>query len=198
MTRGHRVLGLTAALLGLVAIGAAVAGPVTDQVKGEIDAVLRTLEDPALKSQPAERRQAIRAISNEIFDWPEMARRSLGRHWNAASPAQREEFTRLFTNLVESAYIGKIESYSGEKIDYVGEAVEGDHATVRTRIRTKGGQEVPVDYRLHRQGDRWSIYDVSVEGISLVNNYRAQFDRVLASSPFPELLRRLQRPDAGK
>ena len=193
MTRVHRVLGIAAALLALVAIGTAVAGPVTDQVKSKIDGVVKVLEDPAMKSQTNERRQAIRAISTEIFDWQEMAKRSLGRHWNSATPEQREEYVRLFTNLIEGAYIGKIESYSGEKIDYVAEQVTGENATVRTKIHTKGGTDVPVDYRLIRQGDKWLIYDVSVENISLVNNYRAQFDKVLASASFPELLKRLQK-----
>ena len=197
MTRAHRVSGIAAVLLSLVAIGTAVAGPVTDQVKSKIDGVVKVLEDPAMKSQTTERRQAIRAISTEIFDWQEMAKRSLGRHWNSAPPDQREEYVRLFTNLIEGAYIGKIESYSGEKIDYVAEQVTGDNATVRTKIHTKAGTDIPVDYRLLRQGDKWLIYDVSVENISLVNNYRAQFDKVLASASFPELLKRLQKTSEG-
>ena len=195
MTRPYRVVGIAAVLLGIVTVvgAAAVAGPVTDQVKSKIDGVLKVLEDPAMKSQTAERRQAIRAISSEIFDWQEMAKRSLGRHWNSAPPDQRDEFVKLFTNLIEGAYLGKIESYSGEKIDYVGESVTGENATVRTKIHTKSGTDIPVDYRLLRQSDKWMIYDVSVENVSLVNNYRSQFDKVLVSAPFPELIKRLQK-----
>ena len=194
MTRAYRVVGIAAVLLGTVAaVSAAVAGPVTDQVKSRIDGVLKVLEDPAMKSQTAERRQALRAISNEIFDWQEMAKRSLGRHWNAATPDQRDEFVKLFTNLIEGAYLGKIESYSGEKIEYVGEALTGETATVRTKLHTKSGTDIPIDYRLQQQSSKWMIYDVSVENISLVNNYRSQFDKVLANSPFPELLKRLQK-----
>jgi len=121
-----------------------------------------------------------------------MARRALGRHWAARTPAEQQEFTGLFRDLLERAYLSKIEKYSGEPIAYVGEAVDGDLATVRTKITTKQGQDVPIDYRLTRQGDRWLIYDVLVENVSLISNYRTQFDGIIRTSSYEELLKRLK------
>jgi phospholipid transport system substrate-binding protein len=109
----------------------------------------------------------------------------------------RQEFTRLFTDLIERAYISKIERYSGERITYAGESVDAGLATVRTRFVTKQGTEVPVDYRMHERGDRWLVYDVSVEGVSLVNNYRTQFDKIIQSSSYAELVRRMKAADAA-
>src|SRR6267143_1959470 len=104
----------------------------------------------------------------------------------------RQEFTALFTDLIERAYISKIERYSGERIAYAGEAVDGGLATVRTRFVTKQGTEVPVDYRMQQRGDRWLVYDVSVEGVSLINNYRTQFEKIIQTSSYAELVRKMK------
>src|SRR5204862_3554091 len=119
------------------------------------------LYDPALntESRPFERRAAIRRIANDIFDFSETTRRSLGPHWQARTREEREEITRLFADLLERSYIGKIEMYSGEKIQFLGDTIEGDQAIVRTRLVTKQSGEIPVDYRMHRvAGDRWLTY----------------------------------------
>jgi phospholipid transport system substrate-binding protein len=155
---------------------------------------LRVLEDPALKQdvRGADRRAAIRTIAHEIFDFRELSRRALARHWQARTPAERDEFVQLFADLLERSYIGKVEMYSGgDSIQYMSETVEGDQATVRTRIVTRSGTEIPVDYRLHLVGDRWLVYDVAIEGVSLVANYRAQFNKIIQTSSFKALVDKL-------
>jgi len=139
-----------------------------------------------------ERRTAVRKVANDIFDFQETAKRSLGRHWQDRTPAEREEFTRLFADLLEHAYISKIDRYSGENVNYVGESVEGDQATIRTKILTKQGSQVPVDYRMLRQADHWRVYDVIIEGVSLIANYRTQFNKVIQTSSFDDLVARLR------
>jgi phospholipid transport system substrate-binding protein len=194
MTVG-RMLALVAAVGVLTTGGAAWAGPPTDQLRGRVDRVLRVLEDPALKQEArtGERRAAIRAIALEIFDFRELSQRALARHWQARTPAERDEFSQLFADLLERSYVGKIELYSGgERIQYVAETLEGAHATVRTRIVTKGGTEIPVDYRLHRVGERWLVYDVSIEGVSLVANYRAQFNKIIQTASYRDLVDKLK------
>jgi phospholipid transport system substrate-binding protein len=182
------------ATLTLAAESAVHAGPPTDQLKTTIDRVLATLQDPALR-QPGrtdERRQKIRAIANEVFDWQETGRRALARHWQARSPQEREEFSALFADLLERSYVGKIEAYSGEKILYEKETVEGDQATVRTKLVTKSGTQIPIDYRMQRAGDRWRVFDVLIENVSLVGNYRSQFNRIIQQSGYADLVQRLK------
>jgi phospholipid transport system substrate-binding protein len=191
------VHGLVAVLLTgfmLAASGPAWAGPPTEQLRTQMDRVIKVLEDPELKrdGRQIERRAAIRRIANEIFDFNETARRSLGQHWNARTPAEREEFVKLYADLLERSYIGKIELYSGERIQFVGDTIERDQATVRTRLGTKAGTEIPVDYRMHRvAGDRWLTYDVAIEGVSMVANYRAQFNKIIQASGYSSLVSKL-------
>jgi phospholipid transport system substrate-binding protein len=185
------------ALTGLLILSTAQGGwaaTAQEQLKGAIDRVVTTLESPALKGdgKVAERRSAVRKIANEIFDFGEIARRSLGRYWQPLSEPQRSEFVGLFGDLLERSYISKIELYGGEKIIYNGERVDGDLATVSTKIITKNGTEVPVDYRLFRRGDRWMIYDVNIEGISLVSNYRTQFNKIIQTSGYNTLVDRMK------
>jgi phospholipid transport system substrate-binding protein len=191
MCRSRLILGATLVIAALAA-PAAWAGPPTDQLKTNIDKIVKVLEDPELKAKPADRRVAVRRIVNEFFDFNEMTRRALARHWQARTPAEREEFVQLFGDLLERSYISRIELYGGEKIAYAGDTVEGDLATVRTKILTKQGSEVPVEYRTHRRGDRWLVYDVIVEGVSLVSNYRTQFNKIIQTSSYRELVRKLK------
>jgi len=183
----------------------AVAGAPTDQLRGSIDAVLKVLADPELKKdgKVLDRRQAIRAIANEIFDFGEISRRSLAAHWQPRTPAERQEFVALFGDLLETAYISKLEGYSGEKIVYAGEALDGDLAVVRTRIVTRQATEIPVDYRMFQRGDRWRAYDVNIEGVSLVSNYRAQFNTIITRAGYSDLVAKLrvkrdERPGASE
>ena len=185
------------ALAGLLILSIAQGGwaaTAQEQLKGAIDRVVTTLESPALKGdgKAAERRSAVRKIANEIFDFGEIARRSLGRYWQPLSEAQRSEFVGLFADLLERSYMSKIELYGGEKIIYNGERVDGDLATVSTKIITKNGTEVPVDYRLFRRGENWMVYDVNIEGISLVSNYRTQFNKIIQTSGYNALVDRMK------
>ena len=178
-----------ALVLVLAAAAPAWAGP-TDQLRQYTDQVLRVLDDPALRG--ADRRAAVRRIAVEIFDVAETAKRALARHWQARTPAERDEFVQLFADLLERAYISRIDQYGGERIRYVGEAVDGDLATVRARILTKKATEVPVESRMVRRADRWLVYDVLIENVSLIANYRAQFNRIIRTSSYEELVRRLK------
>jgi len=182
-----------AGLLCLVSVQAW-AGGATDQIKVSIEQVIRVVQDPKLKqeSMAGERRAAIRKEAEALFDFAETGKRALGRHWESLNDGEQREFVSLFTDLLERAYITRIEQYSGEQIVYAGDSVEGETATVRTKFVTKQGTTIPVDYRLLRRGDRWLAYDVFVEGVSLVSNYRTQFDRILRTRSYEELARRLR------
>ena len=188
------VLFAVASMLTLSVGPAAWAGPPTDQLRVQIDKVLKVVGDPELmkdgKSQ--ERRVAIRKIASDIFDFTEITKRSLGRHWQARTPAEQAEFVALLADLLERTYISKIEGFSGEKVAFVGEALDSGVATVRTKIVTKQGTEIPIDYRMYQAGNRWLTYDVSVEGISLVANYRTQFNAVIQKSSYPELVKTMR------
>ena len=175
------------------------AGAPTDQLKSSVEQIVKVLEDPALKteSRVKDRRAAIRKEAEVVFDFTETAKRALGRHWQGLSEKDRQEFTGLFTDLIERAYISKIERYSGERIAYAGEAIDGGLATVRTRFVTKQGTELPVDYRMRQRADRWFVYDVSVEGVSLINNYRTQFDKIIQTSSYAELVRKMKAAEVG-
>jgi phospholipid transport system substrate-binding protein len=172
----------------------AVAGVPTDQLKAQIDRVIKALEDPELKKEgrAKDRRAAVRKIANDIFDFSETARRSLGRHWQGRTQAERDEFVQLFSDLLERSYISKIETYGGEKILYNSDSVEGDQAKVQTKLVAKGGSEIPIEYRMHKAGDRWLVYDVVIEGVSLVANYRTQFNKIIQTSSFKELMNKMK------
>jgi len=194
-TRPLIVAALAATLLAPPTVWA---GPPTDQIREYTDAVIRILEDPALKAngQRAERRAAVRRVATQVFDINETARRALGVHWHGRTAAERQEFVALFADVLERAYISQIDHFGGERIRFVGEKIDGDAAVVRARISTRGGVEVPVDARLLRRGERWLVYDITVEGISLVANYRAQFDKIIRTSSYEDLVRRLRTKQA--
>jgi len=168
------------------------AGPPTDQLRAQIDRVIKTLDDPEIKKADGRRRAAVRKIAEDIFDFPETAKRSLARHWQPRTQAERDEFVRLFADLLERSYISKIELYGGEKIAYLSDAIDGDQAVVRTQIITKGGAQVPVDYRMLKRGEKWLVYDVVIEGVSLVANYRTQFNKIIQTSSYTELVKKMK------
>jgi len=175
-------------------VSAAAALTPTETVKSRVDEALQSLSQAAGSGAVAsERRRAdIRRAADTLFDFPGMSRRALGRHWTDRTAAEREEFTRLFTDLISRTYIGKIDRYAGESIAYVGERVDGDEASVRSQVVTAKGSMIPVEYRLHRANDVWSAYDVFIENVSLVGTYRSQFDRIIKAESFANLLRRLR------
>jgi phospholipid transport system substrate-binding protein len=169
------------------------AGAPTDQVRATVDNIAAILKNPALKTDAKknERREQLRQAIFSRFDFTEMAKRSLGSHWRKLSPQDQEEFTRLFTDLLERAYIDQIEAYNDEKFVYVKETIDQDFAEVQSRIITPKG-EYSLNYRLHAVGPEWKVYDVVVENISLVNNYRSQFSRIIANQSYQELVRRMK------
>jgi phospholipid transport system substrate-binding protein len=162
----------------------------TDQVRAYTDQVVKVLQSPALTLP--ERRAAVAHIANEAFDVSETAQRALGVHWQQRTPAERVEFVKLFANLLEQTYISRIDQYGGERIAYLGEQIDGDRAIVRARIVTKNGTEVPVDSRLLLKDNRWLIYDILIANMSLISSYRSQFDRVIRTASYAELVKRLQ------
>jgi phospholipid transport system substrate-binding protein len=170
------------------------AGVPGDQVRQTADKVLAILKDPQLKgeSKKNERRDKLREVIYQRFDFTEMARRSLGSEWRRRSAEEQKEFVKLFTGLLERAYLDNIESYNGEKFRYLKEQEDNNHAEVDTKIIDNKGQEFSVNYRLHKVNGDWKVYDVVIEDISLVNNYRSQFNRVLATSSYEELVNRMK------
>jgi phospholipid transport system substrate-binding protein len=183
-------------LMGIIFLFFAVpaaAGPPTDQTRMTVDRVLSILKNPSLQSNPKQRREQLRETIYPRFDFTEMAKRSLGPHWSRRSPQEQQEFVKVFTDLLESSYVDQIESYNGEKIAYTREQLDKDSAEVFTKVITKKGEEFSINYKLHPVGGEWKVYDVVVEDVSLVNNYRSQFNRVLANASFDELLRKLQQ-----
>ena len=183
--------------LGLVTAAAAQAMTPTDTVRGQVDQVLQTGTRAATGTPEAaeQRRNQIRRAAEGLFDFTEMSRRALGRYWAGRSQAERDEFVTLFADLMARAYLGKIERYAGESITYIAERVDGDLATVDSRVITPKKTEVPIEYRLRRVGDRWAAYDVLVENVSLISTYRSQFDRIIQTSSFAELLKRMRQKE---
>jgi len=186
---GKRFTILAAALL-LGLAPAAWAGQPTDQLRTYTDQVLKVLENPALSL--LERREAVRSLAEQVFDVSETARRALGSHWLERTPAEREEFVKLFASLLEQTYINRIDEFGGEKLTYVSEQIDGDRAIVKARITTRNGTDVPVESRLLQKETRWLIYDILIENLSLISNYRSQFDRVIRTSGYEELVKRLK------
>jgi phospholipid transport system substrate-binding protein len=173
---------------------ATAAGP-TETVKAAVQQVFSQPDSPAVKAPSvAERRAQIRKVTETLFDFEEMSQRSLGKAWAQASPAEQKEFVRLFGGLIANAYMGRIEQYAGEPITYVGERIEGDDARVQSRVVTPKGSEVPIEYRLYRSTEgRWTVYDIYVDGFSLVGSYKAQFNRLLQRGTFADLLKQLRQ-----
>jgi phospholipid transport system substrate-binding protein len=190
---GLWLVGLVGALAVAPVAGEPAVSP-TAQVKQAVDHALQVLQDPALKpeSKQPERRRLLRAIADELFDFEEMSRRALGPHWRPLAETQRREFVRLFSDALERAYMSTIERYGGETVLYTAERVDDDYATVSTRIVRKEGNEIPVDYRVLKRNGHWLAYDVSIEGMSLVANYRTQFNTVIQTSSYEELVKRLR------
>jgi len=187
------VVFLLTAALSVVARSAA-AGVPTEQIKTTVEKALVVLKDPQLKTpaKMSERRDQLKQILFARFDFTEMARRALGANWRRRTPQEQEEFVRLFTEVLERAYAGIIESYSDEKIFYTNERIDGSFADVGSKIVTSKGEEYSINYKAHLVSNEWKVYDVVAENISLVNNYRSQFTRVIAHESYDELVRRLK------
>jgi phospholipid transport system substrate-binding protein len=191
-------LGISGIILILLLLwlnaGAAAAGVPTDQIKATVDRALLVLRDPKFRpaAKTKERRDQLKQILFARFDFTEMSRRALGANWRRRTPQEQEEFVRLFADLLERAYASTIETYTDEKIVYVGEKVDGNYAEVNSKILTSKGQEYSIDYKTQVVSGEWKVYDVVVENISMVNNFRSQFNRVINNSSYEELVHRLK------
>lgn len=169
------------------------AGPATDAVKGTIDQVLRVLQDKEMKKPDRvdERRQIIEKTIGDRFSWEEMAKRTLGTQWAKLTDKQRQEFVDLFRTLLTNTYIDRIENYAGEQVQYLNERLQDGFAEVRTKIAS-GKAEYPMDYRLLNKSAEWRVYDIVLDGVSLVANYRGQFNKILHSSGYDDLVQKLR------
>jgi phospholipid transport system substrate-binding protein len=184
----HRIILLLIA--SLFSVSQASATPLND-VRKTVDEVVRIVADKEMKKNEPRRRLALKKTISSIFDYNEMAKRSLGKHWNQLTPEEKNQFSDLFAALLENSYAGKIESYNNEKIVYVKELLDGDHAEIRSKVVTAKRDEFTLDYRMTSQNGKWMVYDVVVEGVSLVSNYRGQFNRVITASGYSGLIKKL-------
>ena len=132
-------------------------------------------------------------IARDLFDFEEVTRRTLSRHWAARTPDERAEFIALFTELLERSYINRVEAYAGENITYTGEAIDANYATVRSKILTERRSEITLDYRMHLRDGRWRVYDLQIDGVSFVSTYRSQFDRIIQAESYASLLERMRK-----
>jgi len=181
-------------LLMVMLAANAFAGAPTDAIKKTTDRILAIVSDPALKGpeHKEKRTQLIRQAVDERFDWEAMTQRSLARHWQKRTDAEKKEFIVLFGKLLERTYLDKVGSYSGEKVVYVDETIDGRYATVTAKILTHSQAEVTVRYRLKELNGDWGVYDISIEGVSLVNNYRKQFNSIIVRSSYDDLVKKLR------
>jgi phospholipid transport system substrate-binding protein len=179
-------------VLSLVFPAGAATSP-TEQVKEKADQVIKILNDPALKGNKEKRRQMVTNIVENMIDWQEVGRRALALHWKKRNPQEQEEFINLFRDLLKRTYSEKLDIYAGESIAYVLETIDGNRAVVKSRvINKKKGEEYSVDYRLIKKGEKWLGYDVVIEGISAVNNYRMQFNEVITGSSYEALVKKMK------
>jgi phospholipid transport system substrate-binding protein len=187
-----RSLSLTLLLVAAMAVSLP-AGEPTDVVRSAAEQAIQVMKDPKLKSpdRKEERIARLKEIINPIFDYQEMARRCMGRHWRQRTPAEQEEFYNLFRDFLERVYSSKVDFYDGERVTFGRETIDGDFAEVESTVVNAKGIESPVTYRLRRTGGMWKVYDAVIENISIVNNYRSQFDRVISRSSYDELKRLL-------
>ena len=184
-----------AALMAVYSGEPAHAGEPTEAIRGAVNQGVETLKNAKLDNQK-QRHQVIdrlRQIVYPLFDFNEMAMRSLGPHWRRINPQQRQEFVATFTALLEKTYADQIDLYNGQQVVYSGENIDGDYAQVDSRIIDTNGQTYSVVYRLHKVDGKWRIYDIVAENISIVNNYRSQFNRVISKSSFEELLKTMKQ-----
>jgi phospholipid transport system substrate-binding protein len=189
-----RILGILILVVSTCSASGAWAGAPTDQLREGIDQVFKILRDPAMAgdTNATRRRSAILTAAGNIFDFTEMAKRTLGQHWTARTPAERSQFVALFTELIQHSYISKVDQHGGAKMVFRGETVDGDHAAVRTMIPLSNGSEMPLEYRMYNADARWRVYDLSIDGISLVSNYRAQFNKVIRIASYDTLVTKLR------
>jgi phospholipid transport system substrate-binding protein len=164
----------------------------TDDLRKTVDEVVRIVADKQMKKNVVKRRQALKKAISTIFDYSEMAKRSMGKYWNARTAAEKKHFTDIFATLLENSYASKIESYNNEKIIYIRETVDGDYSEIKSKVVTAARDEFTLDYRLFKKDGKWMVYDVVIEGVSLVSNYRSQFNKIITANGYDKLVKKLQ------
>ena len=190
-----RVTSIAALLLIASACGALADTPLSE-VKATTEKVLLLLKDSKLQgdAKKTERRQLVRSEMEKRFAWEESARACLGRHWTKRTPAEKTEFVKLFSEFLKDTYSDKVATYYGDldKVDYQGEKIQADYASVKLVLTTKAKVDHPLEYRMEKAGDDWKVYDVVIEGVSMVKNYRDQFDAIIAKSSYEELIKEIK------
>jgi len=191
--------GIVLILMTLVFPATSFAGEATKEIKETTDKIIAIISDPAFKgtNKRSERDRLLRKVVDERFDWREMSRRTLARHWKKRSDKEKRLFVDLFGKLLERTYMDRVGGYSGEKVLYEGEKVDGKYGIVKVRIITKKETEIPVKYRVKKKKGEWFIYDISVQGVSLINNYRKQFNSIIIKSSFNDLIKKLEAKVSG-
>jgi phospholipid transport system substrate-binding protein len=186
-------------ILGLGSARLAQSGEPLDLVKSAAEKATQVLKDPTLKppDKRKERIERLKEVINPIFDYEEMARRTLGQHWRRRTPAEQDEFAKLFRGFLERIYSDKVDLYEGERIVFGHETIDQDYAQVESTVINAKGEQSSVVYRLKRTDGKWKVYDAIVENISIVNNYRSQFDRVISKSSY-EKLKKMLKEKAGQ
>jgi phospholipid transport system substrate-binding protein len=189
-----RIVGILILVASTCSVPGAWAGAPTDELRDGVDRVFKILRDPQMAGEvnATRRRSAIFTAADTIFDFGEMAKRSLGQHWTARTPVERTRFIALFTELIQQSYISKIDQHGKATMTFGGETIEGGHAAVRTTIPLSNGSEMPLEYRMHNRDARWRVYDLSIDGVSLVSNYRAQFNKIIRIDSFDVLVTKLR------
>ena len=194
MAPRHILFALVISVLALSLPSRAVAGPPTERIRLITDRIIEIVSGPALKGpeNKDKRRRLIREAVDEVFDWREMARRTLARHWKARTEEEKEEFVRLLGKLLERTYMDRVDDYSGEKVAFLGETLEDEYGVVTVEIITRKNTAVSVLYRMKLKKGKWYVYDISIEGVSLVHNYRTQFNSIIVRSSFKDLMEKLR------
>lgn len=184
------VIGFSLALI-LGAGKTAQASGITDGLKATIDQVIDVVTDPQYKNDRTTRRSKMKSLIFPKFNFLEMGKRSLGKkYWKKRTPKERKAFVDLFGKLLENSYANKLENYSDEKINYVDEIVKGEYAMVKTEVVRKN-DAINVDYKLIESPNKWLVYDITVEGVSLIKNYRSQFRKIIHNDSFNALMDKL-------
>ena len=187
-------------VMWLSGLALAASGTPTEFVRRTTDSLLQVFEEPKLQGAAyrEERLRRLRHIATTTFDWQEIARRALATHWRERTPQERQEFAELFREAMQEMYLERMETAAQKGLQekqailYNGEQVDGQRAVVRTTVVTRHHREIPIEYHLREADGQWRTYDIVILGVSLVNNYRAQFHRIITQSSYQELIGQLQ------
>lgn len=175
------------------------AGEATDRVKTVSDKIFSIISDKTLQTpeMKAKREQAIMDTVDGAFNWEEFSKRTLAKNWGKRTDSEKQEFVALFKELIKRTYMEKSGQYSGGKVEFLDEKIDGEYGSVKTQLVSPSGTQTPVEYRVMKKDGTWWVYDIYIEGVSLVSNYRSQFNDILVKSSFEDLLKRLKEKVKG-